>query len=54
MAKRYDCGLIQLMDFSKTENAAFQSWVYCDLQEKIAYKAKEKGIEMMTVSSEKE
>lgn len=54
MAKRYDCGLIQLMDFSKTENAAFQSWAYYDLQEKIAYKAKEKGIEIMAVSSEKE
>lgn len=54
MAQRYDCGLIELEDFSETENAAFGDWAYYDLQQKITYKAQEKGIEVMEVSSKKE
>lgn len=54
MAQRYDCGLIELEDFSETENAAFGDWTYYDLQQKITYKAQEKGLEVMEVSSKKE
>lgn len=52
IAKRYDCGLIELEDFSKTENAAFGNWAYYDLENKITYKAKEKGIETMETATE--
>ena len=47
MAKRYDCGLIMLEDFSKTENVAFQGWPYYDMENKITYKATENGIRVM-------
>ena len=30
MAQRYDCGLIELEDFSETENVAFGDWTYYD------------------------
>lgn len=52
IAKRYDCGLIELEDFSKTENAAFGDWTYYDLESKIVYKAKEIGIETIETTTD--
>ena len=52
MAKRYDCGLIELENFSKTENAAFCDWAYYDLENKIIYKANEDGIETIETNTE--
>lgn len=54
IAKRYDCGLIKLEDFSKTENAAFGDWTYYDLESKIIYKAKENGIETLETTTDEE
>ena len=51
IAKRYDCGLIELEDFSKVENAAFGDWTYYDLEQKIIYKAQEEGIETMETAT---
>jgi IS605 OrfB family transposase len=51
IAKRYNCGLIQLEDFSKIENVAFGDWTYYDLENKIVYKAKENGIDTMEVTT---
>lgn len=51
IAKRYDCGLIKLVDFTKTENAAFGDWTYYDLANKISYKAEEDGIAVMETNS---
>lgn len=53
IAKRYDCGLIELEDFSKTENAAFKDWVYYDLESKITYKAEEEGIKTIETTTDK-
>lgn len=53
MAKRYDCGLIELEDFSKTENSAWGDWAYYDLKNKITYKAKENGIETIETCTDK-
>ena len=52
IAKKYDCGLIVLEDFSKTENAAFGDWVYYDLASKIGYKAEEVGISVMEMNTD--
>ena len=54
MAKRYDCGLIELEDFSKTENAAFGDWTYYDLESKIVYKGEEEGIKTIETTSKDE
>lgn len=54
IAKRYDCGLIKLEDFSKTENSAFGNWAYYDLENKITYKAAEIGIQVMESKSNEE
>lgn len=53
IAKRYDCGLIELEDFSKTENAAFENWAYYDLESKITYKAEEEGIKTIETTTDK-
>ena len=53
IAKRYDCGLIELEDFSKTENAAFENWAYYDLENKITYKAEEEGIKTIETTTDK-
>ena len=53
IAKRYDCGLIELEDFSKTENAAFKDWAYYDLESKITYKAEEEGIKTIETTTDK-
>lgn len=53
IAKRYDCGLIELEDFSKTENAAFKDWTYYDLESKITYKAEEEGIKTIETTTDK-
>lgn len=54
IAKRYDCGLIELEDFSKTENAAFKNWSYYDLESKITYKAEEEGIKTIETATDKD
>ena len=54
IAKRYDCGLIELEDFSKTENTAFKNWSYYDLENKITYKAEEEGIKTIETTTNKD
>ena len=51
MAARHNCGIIQIEDLKgiSTDNAFLKRWSYFDLQEKIKYKAKEKGIEVHTI-----
>lgn len=51
LAIKHDCGVIQMEDLSGIadgdKKASFSGyWTYYDLQQKIAYKAKEAGIEM--------
>lgn len=51
-AERMGCGKIQIEDLTgiTTENPFLQNWSYYDLQTKIKYKAKEKGIKVVTIS----
>lgn len=50
-AIKNNCGIIQMEDLSGiSENESFlKSWTYYDLQEKIRYKAEEKGIEIRMI-----
>lgn len=55
MAIKYSCGIIQMEDLSgfneyQTESL-LKNWSYYDLQNKIKYKAEEKGIEVRLINS---
>ena len=51
-AVRNKCGVIQMEDLSgiSNENSFLKTWTYYDLQEKIKYKAEEKGIEVVRIN----
>ena len=52
-AVKHECSLIQIEDLSgitKTENRYMKNWPYYDLQNKIQYKAAEKGIEVIKIA----
>lgn len=50
-AVKHNCGVIQMEDLSgiAEENTFLKTWTYYDLQQKIEYKAKEKGIGVVKV-----
>jgi putative transposase len=54
MAIKNNCGIIQMEDLSgitkDKENKFLKNWSYYDLQQKIEYKAKEKGIEVIYIN----
>ena len=51
MAIRHDCGTIQMEDLTgiSKDNLFLKNWSYYDLQQKIKYKAEEKGIGVVLV-----
>lgn len=51
MAEKHDCGLIQLENLENfnPKDVFLKNWAYYDLQQKITYKAQEKGIEVVKV-----
>lgn len=54
MAIKHNCGVIQMEDLSgiadgEKKSSFLGDWTYYDLQQKIEYKAKEKGIEVVKV-----
>ena len=52
MAIRHNCGTIQMEDLTdiNKDNVFLKNWSYYDLQQKIKYKAEEKGIEVKLIS----
>jgi putative transposase len=50
-AVKRNCGTIQMEDLSgiATDNNFLKTWTYDDLQQKIKYKAEEKGIEVIKI-----
>lgn len=51
MAVKHNCGVIQMEDLTgiNAKSKFLKNWSYYDLQQKIAYKAKEKGIKVVKV-----
>lgn len=53
-ALKHNCGIIQMEDLTgfsqKAKEAFLKNWSYCDLQEKIKYKAEENCIEVVLVN----
>ena len=51
MAIRHNCGVIQMEDLTgiASENMFLKNWSYYDLQQKIKYKAEEKGIVVVKI-----
>lgn len=54
LAAKYNCGVIQMEDLSKatsnTRERMLKDWSYYDLQNKIEYKAKELGIDVIYIN----
>jgi len=52
MAVKHKCGIIQMEDLSNInkDNIFLKNWTYYDLQQKIKYKAEEKGIETILIN----
>jgi len=52
MALKHNCGTIQIEDLKhiSEDNAFLKKWSYYDLQNKITYKAKEKGIKVIKIN----
>jgi len=52
MAVKHKCGVIQMEDLSgiNKDNVFLKNWSYFDLQEKIRYKAKEVGIDVIKIN----
>lgn len=53
IAIKHNCGIIQIENlegYSKDKEGFLKSWPYYDLQNKIQYKAKEKGIEVIKIN----
>lgn len=50
-AVKHNCGVIQMEDLSgiAEENTFLKTWTYYDLQQKIKYKAEEKGIKVVMI-----
>lgn len=51
MAAKNNCGTIQVEDLEgiNTDNKFLKNWTYYDFQQKIEYKAKEKGIKLLKI-----
>lgn len=56
IAIKYNCGVIQMEDLTKfteiTKEKFLKNWSYYDLQNKIEYKARERGIEIIKINPE--
>jgi putative transposase len=54
MAIKHNCGIIQMEDLKgiSKDNFFLKNWSYYDLQQKIEYKAKEVGIQVIKISPE--
>jgi len=52
MAMKHNCGVIQIEDlkYISKDNTFLKKWSYDDLQNKIIYKAKEKGIKIIKIN----